>query len=566
MWGLKMTPYKMATLAQVNAVLSNKIVALDLETDGFYGPICLAQFYQADWSEVLIVAEPEIFELAGLLSKHKILAHNTSYEISTIQCQMGAYLDSSPMKWLPKAWEDTLLLSKLKWFDKDRYSLDYCYTYMLGYDPYVAQGLDKKVMQKTNWAGQISKSMLEYAATDVFYLLELYETCSEQLDSDSYKLDKVATTCAFSFQTNGLAIDEDRINQLINENDKEVARLAVPVNVNSWKQVRPYIEENESDGLALATFALEGNDRAKNVQAARKLLKQNSFLNKFLNEAIDGRIYGKFTFTTKSGRGNCSKQNLQQLPRKTKGCFVATEGNVLVMSDYAQLELRYGCAYTGEPAMEARFKNGEDLHQYTADMMCVPRQQAKTCNFNLLYGGSANMLQSIFIKECDMLLPIQQVRAMKKKWHNLWRILTQWQDETTSAWRNGLPQQTLLGRQFKSKLYTDAMNLPIQGGAAEIAKLAMHKMFKKLHEYPELEKEVKFVNFIHDSFMWECPSKKEHYELLSEITATAMKEAWEELAAYTKIPDLPMPVEILVGKNWGDLDKGIETPTYKLEV
>jgi len=549
--------YKLVTLVAVKAQLDNsQVLALDLETDGFYGPICLAQFYQQDWDCALIVVKPEVFELAGVLKDTHIIAHNASYEVSTIQCQMGAFLDGPPMPWIPKAWDDTLLLAKLRWFDKEQYTLDACYVYALGYDPYEAQDIDKKAMQKANWAGQCTPKMLAYATTDVFYLLDLYLKCMPVLDSDSYKLDKAATSQAFKFQINGVCLDYDKLEELYQEQEQIAAKLNVPVNVNSWQRVRPYIGENESDGLALATFALQGNDKARAVQKTRKALKLQSFLRKFEDEAIDGRIYGKFTFTTKSGRGNCKSQNLQQLPRKTKSCFGAPTGSVLVMSDYAQLELRYGCALTGEWAMEARFKNGEDLHQYTADMMQVARQQSKTCNFNLLYGGSADMLRYIFIKDCDMLLDVQAVRSMKKKWHNLWKTLTSWQEDTTDDWRHGKAQSTLLGRKFKSKLYTDAMNLPVQGGAAEIAKLAMHKMCTRVEANPDLKDVCKLVNFVHDSFMWECPDEEELYKPLAHIIATSMQEAWNELVVYTKIPDLPMPVDVLVGYNWGAMEKG----------
>ena len=563
-----MTVYQMATLEQVAEQINKSVlVAFDIETDGLYGKVCLAQFYQANWEKALIVAEPEIFQLANLVKQLHIVCHNVSYEVSTIQQQLGKACGSmAPLHWTVKHWDDTLLLAKLKWYTQDKYTLDTCYTYALRYDPYEAQNINKKEMQKANWAGQLTKQHLLYAATDVYYLLELYLKCKDFTESDSYKLDKAATQCAFTFQTNGLAIDEEEINALIEYNETEITKLAVPINVNSWQQVRPYIEEDESDGLALATFALEGNEKAEKVQKARKLLKLNSFLQKFLDTAVDGRIYGKFTFTTKSGRGNCRDQNLQQLPRATKQCFAAPAGNVLVMSDYAQLELRYACAVTNELMMAERFKNDEDLHQFTADMMQVPRQQSKTCNFNLLYGGSAKMLRSIFIKDCATLLPESAVQNLKRKWHNLWRTLTEWQEQTVHDWRTGKPQQTLLGRKFTSKLYTDAMNLPIQGGSAEIAKLAMHKMCQRVEQDSRLKPVCHLVNFVHDSFMWECPEDPAIYKPLAQIVAESMKSAWEELVIYTKIPDLPMPVQVLVGHNWGKLEKGEETPIYKKEL
>lgn len=562
---VKPLKYRVTTLDEVIAATdTSKPLAFDVETLGLYGAIALSQFYQSDWPEALLVKRPDILGLAGFLKNAHIIAHNVSYEVSTIQTQLGVLFDEPLKYWAPRDYDDTLLLSKLKFWKKETFSLDNCYEYLFGFDIYGSHNIDKSEMHKANWT-VITEDKLMYGAIDVFYLLDLYDECAEFLSESYYHLDKSATSNAFKFQCNGLPINPDRIRKKINANLAKIADEACPVNVNSYQQVRPYIGETDSNDLALAEFALSGNAKAEKVRKVRKLLKQNSFLNKYLETAVGNRIYGKFTFTTKSGRGNCKDQNLQQLPRSTKDCFEASPGKVLVMSDFAQLELRYICAVSGEPRMAKMFKDGLDMHTYTAEMMNVPRQQAKTCNFNLGYGGSATMLRSIFIKDANMLLPLVEVAELKRKWHNLWTVLTSWQDQATRDWRAGKPFKTLLGRTMYAKLYTDAMNLPIQGGSADISKLSMHRMFKHVAEQPKLQN-AKFVNFVHDSFMWECDDDPEVYELLAKIIAEAMKESWHELVAYTAIPDLPMPVEVLVGKNWGDLEYEKETPIYHLEV
>jgi len=565
---MKELKFRLTTLEDVKANISTLLpspLALDVETNGFYGKIRLAQFYQEEWPEALLVEYPEIIELSALLANQHIVCHNTSYEVSTIQTQMGELFGQPNYPWQPAGWDDTLLLSKLQWFTREKYTLDECYKHAFNIDPYEAHGLDKKAMQAA-WGSNspVTQDMLTYAALDVFYLLELYDKCKSWKNSTVYSLDHTATTIAFQFQCNGLPYSEERIDKLIAENNAKIDQINLPINCNSWQQVRPYIGEDESNGLALSIFASEGNQKAADVQTTRRLMKQNSFLTKYLAESFENRIYGKFTFTTKSGRGNCKDQNLQQLPRKTKCVFEAQENNVFVMADYGQLELRYACALTGEMNMARLFHQGADLHQATADMMTVPRQQAKTCNFNLLYGGSANMLRNIFIEQADLLLPIEQVRTLKKDWHKLWPTLTKWQNDMTDTWRAGEYQQTTLGRKFKSKLYTDAMNLPIQGGSAEIAKLALHKMHKAVKANTHLCNSVAMCNFVHDSFHWECPNDPAYYEPLALIIANAMKEAWIDLVQHTKFPDLPMPVDILVGKNWGDVESEKETPIYKL--
>lgn len=559
--------YKIVTLAEVRDQLNILVpVAFDIETDGLYGPIMLAQFYQEGWPDVLITRKPEILELASMCKKLGLVAHNISYEVSTIQDNLGTVLSKKCQAWAPTAiWQDTLLLSKLKYYKQDGFSLDKCYTYALGADPYSALGLDKKEMQKADWSGVITEDMYLYAATDVFYLLDLLNECKDYIESSTYQLDVVATNEAFSFQTNGMPISESKIKIRLAENNEKIEALAVPINVNSWQQVRPYIGESESDGLALATFALQGNKKASIVREARTLIKQNSFLKKYLATAVEGRIYGKFTFTAKSGRGNSKDQNLQQLPRLTKSMFEVPEGKLLVTSDFAQLELRYIAGLAGEKAMADMFKSGKDLHQYTADFMGSTRQVAKTLNFNLTYGGSANMLNSIFIKDVCLLLPLQEIKSLKSQWHKLWPDLTKWQEVQTVGWQNGKSQSTVLGRRFKSKLYTDAMNLPVQGGSADVAKLAMYRMKKAIRADKFLAANIKMINFIHDNYMFEVTADPCVYEPLCKIIASSMQSAWKEVTQHLLISDITMPVDVIVGRNWGDLEYGIETPIYKLE-
>jgi len=386
---LRQLKYKKTSIMSMVGMLDKtKPVAFDVETVGFYGRVVLAQFYQSHWDEAIIVSNPDILELSAflkLLKPLQLVCHNTSYEVSTMQAQLGQVLDQKAFRFNPPKWEDTLLLSKLKYYTQEFFSLDLCYQYALGEDPYINLGLDKKALQKSDWSGVLTLEQEQYAATDVFYLLELYDACNVHHNDPSYRLDKVATGWAWDMQVNGFPYSQDRLDELRADCEARVEELAVPINVNSWQQVRPYIGENESDGLALSTFALNGNDRARDVQEARKLLKLLSFLNKFEAESEDGRLYGKFSFTTRSGRGNCKDMNLQQLPRKTKGLFQAEEGKVFVYADFSALELRYVCALTNETAMEDQFRSGADVHQFTADTMDSTRQVAKTLNFNLTY-------------------------------------------------------------------------------------------------------------------------------------------------------------------------------------
>lgn len=524
----------------------------DTETCGLYGKVRLLQLYQEHDEEVLMVEWPDPLECIVALDKFTTVWHNSHYDITTFQQQ------ASVTKALTK-FEDTLYLARLALPHKEKFSLDETMAYILGIDPYVKQGLDKKKLQKTKWnVPVLTSDQLVYAATDVYYLPAVWNAVNHALDSSSYRLDMLAVRRSLDFQWNGMPVQASRLQELYASNQAKVEEMAVPINVNSWQQVRPYIGEDESDDLALATFSLQGNKRAANVRATRKLLKQNSFLAKF--ETLDGRIYGKFLPSARSGRFTSKDQNLQQLPRATKCVFGydKSEGRVLIYADYAQLELRTICAIVECLMMEELFRKGEDLHGFTAAMIFgadwtkSQRELAKTYNFNFVYGGGINMLISILVQKANVLLSERQANTDRKRWRNLWKEIFAWQEKGISAWRKGRLGSTPLGRQYKAKMMTDQLNIENQGAGAEVAKLALHYLGPSLDEAKK--DDVKLCNFIHDSFIIDCPDDPAIYEPMAIKLAEAMQEAWFEMSKLFRIKDLPMPVNVKVGYNWGDIE------------
>ena len=543
-------PYREVELKEL--VFKDEPLAFDIETIGLYGKIRLAQFYQADWPEVLLVNNPNPFELAAVIAKQHLIIQNASYEISCIQAAINGFYE-------PDNYDDTFYLARLKYYTKPSFALDDIMDYVLGYDPYVAEGIDKAVMQKSNWnIPVLTEQQKTYAALDVWKLLDVWEATKEHIEDTSYKLDMLAISYAVKFQTVGMPVLGDVVQDTYAKNLVTIAELAVPINVNSWKQVRPYIGHNESDALALATLAIGGNERADAVNKTRKLLKQNSFLAKF--DVPEGRIYGKFLPSARSGRFTCKDQNLQQLPRLTKHCFGydTDDGRVLVYADYAQLEMRCIAAITGDQAMERLLRAQEDLHDYTAvslfgkEFTKEQRDIAKTANFNLLYGGGANMLRGILIQKAGIMLSEEECAAIKRKWRNLYVTVAKWQDRGIADQRRGLSWQTPFGRRYTAKLMTDQLNIINQGFGSEVAKLAMHYM------EPKIEGDVGMANFVHDAFIYDCPNEPEIYERVAETVADSMQKAWFETCRTgidLKVRDLPMPVAVFVGYNWGRIEK-----------
>lgn len=548
-------PYKLyKTLEDAELMLdSSEPLHSDTETCGFYGEIRLIQLYQEHLDHVIMVEWPNAFSLMLMLGRFDTKWHNAHYDITTVQQQTST-------RWVPEKFDDTFLLGRLVFPHKEKFSLDEMFQYVLGHCPYTRQGLDKKILQKSDWSKAVlTKDQLLYAATDVYYMPAVWNFCKKKLDDQSYVLDKSTLITCLDFQWNGMPTSDEAIEARFAANLKRIEELAVPVNVNSWKQVRQYLDSTESDDLALAKMTAEGCDKAPAVRETRKLIKQNSFLSKF--QAPEGRIFGKFLPSARSGRLTSKDQNLQQLPRKLKGMFEAPEGRVFVYSDYAQVELRTICALTKCLNMEALFRSGEDLHGFTAagifgdDWTKDHRNLSKTYNFNFLYGGGILVLLQILLVQAGVLLTESQGVKDRRKWRRLWPEIYAWQEKGINAWRNKRLGRTALGRQYLAKMMTDQLNIENQGSAAEVAKLALHYFYPKLKAYNK-EHDVDFmlINFIHDSFITEGPDDPVHYEAIAKLKAECMQQAWFEMSKCFKIKDLPMPVDVIVGKNWGDIE------------
>lgn len=546
-----MVPYKFATLQDVAAIIqADEVLCVDFETIGLYGQVRLAQFFQAGWTEVLLVQWPEIFQLQVLLAAN-FAAHNAHYEITTAQA-------NGVQSWLPEKFEDTFLLARLALPKLDSYSYDAVVEACIGHDPYSAAGLDKAALQKSNWkAPVLTNDQLLYAAMDVWYMPDVLKVVQSQIDSPSYALDKASLKNCLVFQWHGMPISQERINAKYSENLAIIEKAEVPINVNSWQQVRKYLGSTESDDLALARMAQAGDERASKVRLVRKLRKQLSFLDKFQGE----RIYGKFKPSARSGRLTSDDQNLQQLPRALKGMFEAPEGRVLIYADYAQLELRTICAITNCVRMLNLFRNNEDLHTYTSSFLFGisedkatakwNRQVAKGCNFLLLYGGGIDMFLTVMLKTMDIaMLESQAVRA-RTKWRNLWPEIYAWQQRGISKYKRGAVHSTPLGREYLAVLLTDFLNIENQGAGAEVAKLAMHYFMRDCYSKYE---GLLVCNFVHDSYILECDDNPEIYEPASYDLAKCMQLAWFEMSKCFKVTDLPMPIEIAVGKNWADIE------------
>lgn len=626
-----MVPFRLTTLDEVQQVAKAGELCTDFETDGFYGRIELAQFFQPDWPEVLMVRKPCVFTLFNFLSKRHIVAHNAHYEVTTMQQQ-------TETRGVPAQLTDTFLLARLAYPQKEKFSLDEVMQYALGFDPYRKQGLKKSELQKSDWSkAKLSDEQLAYAATDVYYLPQVLAKVRKAEETFSYKLDMLTLRNCLDFQWNGIPVQMSAFLKKYEEVARNIKEWAAqcPVNVNSYVQVRAWLGVDASGDLDLAYMELDPahpkrgttvyygshpgmlfEEAAALIRKLRKERKKLSFLDKFERTLIDGVIYGKFKPTARSGRLTSDDQNLQQIPRSLKCVFGVEEdsGEIMLYSDYAQIELRHICAITKCKLMEQLFREGKDLHSYTTDMLFGDfesitkdlmtaaldtaqarrgtviteeeykrieegvlheakklykryRQISKTCNFSLLYGGGITMFIGILIKTANILLTEVEANRTRSKWRNLWREVYTWQERGIAAWRSGRLGSTPAGRQYSAKMMTDQLNIENQGGAADVNKLALHYLMPKLRAYNEEHgTNYRMANNIHDSIILLGENKPEHYTEVGKILAREMQLAWFECSKMLAIKDLPMPVTVIAGYNWGDMENDDHPHPWKYEL
>ena len=130
----------------------------------------------------------------------------------------------------------------------------------------------KSELQKSKWTNELTEKQLLYGAIDVIHLLDIFEMTKGMLEAFNYKLDILFTRYCLDFQWNGMPVLEEALQQRFADNKTAIEEMNMPINVNSWQQVRPYIGEDESDALALTTFKLKGNKRAGDVLKTRKII------------------------------------------------------------------------------------------------------------------------------------------------------------------------------------------------------------------------------------------------------------------------------------------------------
>ena len=424
-------------------------------------------------------------------------------------------------------------------------------------------------------------ALLSYTAA-VAALRETLEPKLRELELEPLYYDVELPLCAVlaRMEQRGFLIDRAALAQFgetlqtsITQLEQQIyAAAGAPFNLNSPKQLGKVLFEDmqlphgKKTKTGWSTNAdvldkLRGVPIVADVLQYRQYAKLKSTYADGLLKAVspDGRIRTSFQMTvTATGRLSSTEPNLQNIPTRTelgsqmRRMFVAAPGNVLVDADYSQIELRLLAHISGDEAMCRAFRSGEDFHTLTAarvfhvepqDVTPEMRRRAKAVNFGVVYGISPfSLSQDIGVTEAEAKEYMERyfqtytgVRAYMD------RIVEQARAdgyvETLMHRRRALPELKSSNHNLRAFGERVALNMPIQGTAADLMKLAMVRVERRLADEGLA---AQLIMQVHDELIVECP----------EDEAARVQALLEEEMSGVMTLAVPLPAEAHCGKNW----------------
>lgn len=380
----------------------------------------------------------------------------------------------------------------------------------------------------------------------------------------------------------GIKVDENMLSELgveftkiISSLEKEIFEYAgEEFNINSPKQLGvilfekldlPVIKKTKTGYSTNAEVLEKLKDKhpiIDKIGEYRQIVKLNSTyvegLTSLINP-IDKRIHSTFNQTiTTTGRISSTEPNLQNIPvrmeigRRLRAVFVSDEEKRLVDADYSQVELRVLAHMSEDPHMIEAFEHGEDIHRKTAsqvfnvdikDVTPELRSAAKAVNFGIIYGKTDYGLSE------DLNIPVPKAKEYIESYFGKYEKIKEFMDNVIETAEKEGYSKTMFNRrryipEIKSKNFMErnrgkraAMNAPIQGSAADIIKIAMVNVFRRL------EKEnlnAKLILQVHDELIVEAPI--DELKIVEKIVREEMENAVEMKVKLT--------VDLNTGVSW----------------
>ena len=385
--------------------------------------------------------------------------------------------------------------------------------------------------------------MEAYAVQDVVATLSLWDKYVSEMDSGDmavFNNEAKLTRVCYAMERRGICVDKEYTKKAYEDESKKVADLKAQFQmstgleyINSADHLCPIFEKigekvhvtkKGSPSLTDDILEMYTTPLAKLVQEIRFYDKRISTYFKPYLEKVDpaGKLHPwMWQAGTRTGRFSYSDPNLQNIPKeeasdtKVRRCIVPSKGNIFLSFDYSQMEYFLMVAYANELQVIKQIMQGVDFHQATADLLGVPRKQAKTLNFAILYGAGLDKIAHMLGCTRD------EAKRLKVKYFlALPRVESLVKNIIDTGKKRGYVINWL-GRKLRSE-WEFCYALPnhlIQGGGADIVKVAMSRLQDAgLCEGLCLQ--------IHDQLVWDVPERwaRDNYAKIKEI----LEDVWEK--------------------------------------
>lgn len=469
-------------------------------------------------------------------------------------------------------------------------SMDELSRHYLGYQPVSIESLIGKGKQQKSMRDVPVERVMPYACEDADITLQLYVMLSQKIESDG--LAEIAETVEFplvrvlgDLEMNGIRLDTGMLETFSAQLGEDMMVLEKEIfgeagetfNVNSPAQLGEILFEKlklpsgkktktgkySTNEQILTDLAAFGHKLPALVLDYRSLSKLKSTYADALPKLIHpktGRVHTSLNQqVAATGRLSSSNPNLQNIPirtdrgREIRKAFIADEGKVLIAADYSQIELRVIASISEDAAMMQAFLDDQDIHARTAmeifglgsiaEVDRDMRRKAKEVNFGIPYGVSAfGLAQRLGIERSE-------AKTIIDAYFERFPGIRNYIRETTAFARDNGYVTTLLGRRryipeirssnpnMRAFAERTAINMPIQGTAADLIKIAMVRLHKRLqNEMPEC----RMLLQVHDELLFEVPEAKA--EQAVKLIRAEMEQAMEL--------KVPVKAEAGVAGNW----------------
>jgi DNA polymerase-1 len=473
-----------------------------------------------------------------------------------------------------------------------RHNMDILSETYLKYAPKSIEDLiGKKGKNQRSMRDVALEEIKEYAVEDADVTLQLKEIFTLELEKTETKklfeeIEIPLVKVLADMEKEGIRVDVDFLKSLSHDLGNDIKKLETTIyeiagekfNLASPKQLGDILFDKLKIGGAkqkktktgqyatgeeILNYLVNEHEIVKAILDWRQLVKlQNTYVDALPNQvdAITRRIHTDYMQTVAAtGRLSSNNPNLQNIPirtergRQIRKAFVARDENyTLVSADYSQIELRIIAALSGEENMIHSFLNNEDIHKSTASKVFnVPleevtreqRSHAKTVNFGIIYGVSAFGLSN------QTSLSRSESAALIEAYYQTYPRLKAYINEQIQFAREHGYTQTILGRRrylkdinsqnaiVRGGAERNAVNAPIQGSAADIIKIAMINIHKKLTDE---NWKSKMLLQVHDELVFDVHNSE--LEKIKPMIKYEMENAFSL--------DVPLTVEIGHGKDW----------------